>query len=273
LAENIDRFGRRITYLRVSVTDRCNLRCIYCMPASGVPWRSHDEILRYEEIARIVRVAARLGIRKVRLTGGEPLVREGIVKLVAELQGIPGIEELVMTTNGTLLSRYALAGIAAAQEAGLAPIKLNAVVMRGINDDEVADLAALSREGFGVRFIEWMPIGEPTDVFTERFVPGEEIKARIEDALGRLAPVRVGFVTAFSAPFCSTCNRIRLTADGRLRPCLLSTKEIDLRDPLRAGATEAEIRRLFERGIREKPFAHGIPSESPHDRTMSEIGG
>jgi len=324
LAENIDRFGRRITYLRVSVTDRCNLRCIYCMPASGVPWRSHDEILRYEEIARIVRVAARLGIRKVRLTGGEPLVREGIVKLVAELQGIPGIEELVMTTNGTLLSRYArglaaagldrvnvsldtlrperfrritrlgsltdtLAGIAAAQEAGLAPIKLNAVVMRGINDDEVADLAALSREGFGVRFIEWMPIGEPTDVFTERFVPGEEIKARIEDALGRLAPVReegparvyrlegapgeIGFVTAFSAPFCSTCNRIRLTADGRLRPCLLSTKEIDLRDPLRAGATEAEIRRLFERGIREKPFAHGIPSESPHDRTMSEIGG
>jgi len=324
LTENIDRFGRRITYLRISVTDRCNLRCIYCMPAAGVPWRSHDEILRYEEIARIVRVAARLGIRKVRLTGGEPLIREGIVDLIAEMREIPGIEELVMTTNGTLLSRYArglaaagldrvnvsldtlrperfqkitrlgnladtLAGIAAAQEAGLNPIKLNAVVMRGINDDEVADLAALSREGFGVRFIEWMPIGEPTESFTERFVPGGKIKARIEDALGPLTPVReegparvyrlegapgeIGFVTAFSAPFCANCNRIRLTADGRLRPCLLSPGEIDLQDPLRAGATEAELRELLKRGIREKPFAHGIPSESPHDRTMSEIGG
>ena len=322
--ENIDRFGRRITYLRVSVTDRCNLRCIYCMPASGVPWRSHDEILRYEEIARIVRVAAGLGIRKVRLTGGEPLVRAGIVELVAELRKIPGIEELVMTTNGTLLSRYArdlaaagldrvnvsldtlnperfrritrlgeledtLAGIRAAQEAGLTPIKLNAVVMRGVNDDEAADLAALSRKGFGVRFIEWMPIGVPNESFSERFVPGDKIKEGIEEALGPLVPVReegparvyrledaqgeIGFITAFSAPFCATCNRVRLTADGKLRPCLLSPGEIDLRGPLRAGATDDELRRLFKRGIREKPFAHGIPSSSPHDRTMSEIGG
>ena len=324
MAENIDRFGREITYLRVSVTDRCNLRCIYCMPADGVPWRPHDEILSYEEIVRIVRVAARIGIRKVRLTGGEPLVREGIVSLVEELRKIPGIAELVMTTNGTLLTRYArdlaragldrvnvsldtlrperfreitrlgdladaLDGIGAAQEAGLDPIKLNAVVMRGINDDEVADLAAMSRKGFGVRFIEWMPIGEPNERFTERFVPGDKIKERIEESLGRLVPVReegparvyrlegapgeIGFITAFSAPFCARCNRIRLTADGRLRPCLLSPGEIDLRDPLRSGAKDTEIRGLIVKGIKEKPFAHGAPSESPHDRAMSEIGG
>lgn len=322
--ENIDRFGRKITYLRVSVTDRCNFRCIYCMPAAGVKWQPHQEILRYEEIVRVVRAAAALGIRKVRLTGGEPLVRAGIVELVEELHQIPGINELVMTTNGSLLPRYAralaragldrvnisldtlqperfrritrlgnledtLRGITAAQDAGLTPIKLNAVVMRGINDDEVAALAAKSREGFQVRFIEWMPIGTLEEDFTERFVSGDEIKARIEGSLGPLVPVReegparvyqiadaageIGFITTFSAPFCATCNRMRLTADGRLRPCLLSPIEIDLKGPLRAGATDAEIQGLLKEGIRKKPFAHGIPSDVPHDRTMSEIGG
>ena len=322
--ENIDRFGRRITYLRVSVTDRCNFRCIYCMPAAGVQWRPHREILRYEEIVRIVRAAAGLGIRKVRITGGEPLVRAGIVDLVAELHRIPGIDELVMTTNGALLARYArdlarvgldrvnisldtlrpdrfraitrvgrlddtLAGIAAARTAGLTPIKLNAVVMRGVNDDEVGALAAKSRDGFQVRFIEWMPIGQLGEDFNARFVPGDEIKARIEAELGPLTPVRaegparvyrfadapgeIGFITAFSAPFCATCNRMRLTADGRLRPCLLAPIEIDLKGPLRAGATDADLRQLLKEGIDKKPYAHGVPSESPHDRTMSEIGG
>ena len=321
--DNVDRFGRRITYMRVSVTDRCNLRCIYCMPEEGIPWRPHDEILSYEEIVRVVRAGAGLGIRKVRLTGGEPLVRAGIVDLVKGLRGIPGIEELVMTTNGTLLSRYAdelaragldrvnvsldtleaarfkritrvgsleetLAGIAAAVEGGLTPIKLNAVVMRGINDDEVARLAAKSLEGFEVRFIEWMPIGEVKG-FNERFVPGDEIKERIESSLGRLIPVReegparvyrlpeapgkIGLITALSAPFCARCNRIRLTADGKLRPCLLSPIELDLKGPLRSGASEEEIAAILREGIERKPYAHGLVRDFPRSRTMSEIGG
>ena len=325
MTENIDRFGRRITYLRISVTDRCNFRCIYCMPASGVRWRPHAEILRYEEIIRVVRAAATLGIRKVRITGGEPLVREGIVDLVGAMNAIPGIDEITLTTNGTLLSRYAtalaqvglkrvnvsldtlrpdrfrkitrlgslddtLAGIAAAQEAGLVPIKLNAVVMRGINDDEVADLAAMSKSGFQVRFIEWMPIGTSDEDYDSRFVSGDEVRARIEETFGPLQSLReegparvyrlpgaatgeIGFISTFSSPFCATCNRIRLTADGKLRPCLLSPVEIDVAGPLRAGATDEEIRRLLVLGIERKPLAHGVADDSPHDREMSQIGG
>ncbi len=322
--ENIDRFGRRITYLRLSVTDRCNFRCIYCMPASGVEWRPHADILRYEEIVRIVRAATAIGIRKIRLTGGEPLVREGIVDLVQEISRIPGIDELVMTTNGALLPLYAdrlaaagldrvnisldtlrperfqwitrigrledtLAGLYAAREAGLSPIKLNAVVMRGINDDEVVDLARKTREGFGVRFIEPMPVGKPDTNLKGRFVSGEEIRARIERELGPLIPVRdegparvyrisgapgeIGFITALSAPFCDRCNRMRVTADGKLRPCLLSPVEIDLKGALRAGAGDEEILALLKEGMRRKPYAHGLAHEFPHDRTMSEIGG
>jgi len=322
--ENIDRFGRRITYLRISVTDRCNLRCIYCMPASGVPWRPHAEILRYEEIVRIARAAAGIGIRKVRLTGGEPLVREGIVELVRELHRIPGIDEIVMTTNGALLSRYAkalaaaglarvnisldslradrfrkitrvgnleetLAGIRAAQEMGLSPVKLNTVVMRGINDDEIADLAGKSLEGLTVRFIEWMPIGGVPAGFAGKFVPGDEIKARIEERFGPLVEVRaegparvyripgaageIGLITALSAPFCDRCNRMRITADGKLRPCLLSPVEIDLKGPLRTGADEEELSELLKEGIKRKPYAHGMVRDFPRDRAMSEIGG
>ena len=322
--DNIDQFGRKITYLRISVTDRCNFRCVYCMPASGVEWRSHAEILRYEEIVRIVRAATAIGIRKVRLTGGEPLVREGIVELVQELSRIPGIDELVMTTNGALLSRYAerlapagldrvnisldtlnperfqritrtgrleetIAGIYAAREAGLSPIKLNAVVMQGFNDDEVVDLARKTQEGFGVRFIEPMPVGTPDVNLAGRFVSGEEIRARIERELGPLIPVRsegparvyriagapgeIGFITALSAPFCDRCNRMRITADGKLRPCLLAPIEIDLKGPLRAGAGDEEILALLKEGMRRKPYAHGLAHEFPHDRTMSEIGG
>ncbi|HDL85231.1 MAG TPA: GTP 3',8-cyclase MoaA [Candidatus Acetothermia bacterium] len=326
MTENIDRFGRRITYLRISVTDRCNFRCIYCMPASGVSWQPHAEILRYEEIIRVVRAAATLGIRKVRLTGGEPLVRDGIVDLVASISDISGIEEITLTTNGTLLPHYAkdlahaglarvnisldtlrpdrfrqitrlgslndtLAGIRAAQEAGLVPIKLNAVVMRGINDDEVADLAAMTKDNFQVRFIEWMPIGTSNVDFGSRFVPGDEVRAHIEESLGSLEPLReegparvyrlsrfpqggqIGFISTFSSPFCATCNRIRLTADGKLRPCLLSPIEIDVKAPLRAGATDEEIRRLVLSGIERKPLAHGVASDVPRNREMSQIGG
>ena len=325
MTENIDRFGRRITYLRISVTDRCNFRCIYCMPASGVSSRPHREILRYEEIIRVVRAAATLGIRKVRLTGGEPLVREGIVDLVASISNIPEIDEVTLTTNGSLLPRYAeqlaraglsrvnisldslrperfreitrlgsldetLSGIAAAQEAGLVPIKLNAVVMRGINDDEVADLAAMARNGFQVRFIEWMPIGTSSEDFNSRYVSGDEVRARIEESLGPLEPLReegparvyrlsdsshgqIGFISTFSSPFCATCNRIRLTADGKIRPCLLSPIEVDVKGPLRGGATDEEIRKLIIEGIDRKPLGHGTASDAPRDRQMSQIGG
>ncbi|RLE28388.1 GTP 3',8-cyclase MoaA [Candidatus Acetothermia bacterium] len=321
--DNLDRFGRRITYLRVSVTDRCNFRCIYCMPPQGVPWRPHREILRYEEIVRIVEAAASLGVRKVRLTGGEPLVRKGLPGLVRELAGIPGIEEVVLTTNGSLLAEQAAAlaraglarvnvsldslrperfhritrlgrledvwaGIRAARAAGLVPIRLNAVVLRGVNENEVVDITALARQGFQVRFIEWMPLGSVGMEFRERFVPGEEIRARVEEGLGPLTPLReegparvyalpdggeVGFITAFSAPFCATCNRMRITADGKLRPCLLSPLELDLREPLRSGATREELAALLAQGIERKPFAHGVAAETPHDREMSEIGG
>ncbi|HEX32732.1 MAG TPA: GTP 3',8-cyclase MoaA [Candidatus Acetothermia bacterium] len=327
MTENIDRFGRRITYLRVSVTDRCNFRCIYCMPASGVRSCPHAEVLRYEEIIRVVRAAATLGIRKVRLTGGEPLVREGIVDLVAAISDISGIDEVTLTTNGSLLPRYAeqlaraglsrvnisldslrpdrfrqitrlgslddtLSGIAAAQEAGLVPIKLNAVVMRGVNDDEVADLASMARDGFQVRFIEWMPIGSSSEDFSSRYVSGDEVRARIEEALGPLQSLReegparvyrlsgtsagagqIGFISTFSSPFCATCNRIRLTADGKIRPCLLSPIEIDIKEPLRAGATDDEIRDLLIEGIDRKPLGHGLASDAPRDRQMSQIGG
>ncbi len=327
MTENIDRFGRKITYLRISVTDRCNFRCIYCMPASGVRWRPHSEILRYEEIIRVVRAAATLGIKKVRLTGGEPLVREGIIDLVGDLSNIAGIDEITLTTNGSLLRRYArelahaglkrvnisldtlrpdrfrritrrgsledtLTGIHAAQEAGLVPIKLNAVVMRGINDDEVPDLAELARDGFQVRFIEWMPIGKSNEDFASRFVAADEVRSRIEEALGPLEPLReegparvyrlpgvsgedgqIGFISTFSSPFCATCNRIRLTADGKLRPCLLSPIEIDVKKPLRSGASDEEIVALIASSIERKPLSHGVANDAPRDRQMSQIGG
>ena len=319
--DNLDPYGRRITYLRISVTDRCNFRCIYCMPPKGVPWRPHREILRYEEIVRIVEAAAGLGISKVRLTGGEPLVRKGLPALVQELSRIPGIREVVMTTNGSLLARYAdelaraglsrvnvsldslqperfrritrlgsldrvWAGIRAAREAGLTPIKLNVVVLRGVNDDEVADLAALACQGFRVRFIEWMPLASVGEALRGKFVPGEEIRERVEGRWGELTPLRtegparvyrlpaggeVGFITPRSAPFCSSCNRMRITADGKLRPCLLSPLEIDLKGPLRGGATREELAKLLLEGMRRKPPAH--PVASPPDREMSEIGG
>lgn len=327
MSQNIDRYGRRITYLRISVTDRCNFRCIYCMPASGVDPLSHTEILRYEEIIKVARAAARLGITKIRLTGGEPLVREGLVDLVYGLSDIAGINEITLTTNGVLLPLYAkelahagvarvnisldtlrsdrfhqitrvghlqetLAGIKAAQDAGLTPIKLNAVVMRGINDDEVASLAAMSRQGYQVRFIEWMPIGNVDEDFEARFISADEIRAIIEESVGSLLPLRqegparvyrlaettgdngqVGFISTFSSPFCATCNRIRLTADGKIRPCLLSPIEVDVKGPLRAGATSKNIEKLLALAIARKPLAHGLAKETPHDRVMSQIGG
>jgi cyclic pyranopterin phosphate synthase len=325
----LDNFNRPISYLRISVTDRCNLRCVYCMPPEGVPWRSHEEILRYEEIGLIVQAAASLGISKVRLTGGEPLVRLGFVELVRMLARIPGIDDLAMTTNGTLLARHAVElaqaglkrvnvsldtlqperfrqitrrgglatvfeGIAAARQAGLTPLKVNTVVVRGLNDDEAVDFARLTLEGdWHVRFIELMPVGSNAVWAGDRYVSVGEVRRRIEAALGELVPAKVGvgngparyyrfpgavgtigFISPVSEHFCYQCNRLRLTADGGLRPCLLSDYEIDLRTPVRQGAGLPEIRELLIRSIGAKPRGHRLnESIAPRKRAMSEIGG
>jgi len=323
-----DRFGRPISYLRVSITDRCNLRCGYCMPEEGVPLRRHEEILTYEQIVRLVRVATDVGITKVRVTGGEPLVRRGVVALVQELAQLPRIEELTMTTNGTLLGDHAgplaaagltrvnvsldtlnqdrfrtitgrdgladvLRGIGAAQEAGLTPVKINMVVLRGVNDDEVVEFARRTRtDDWQVRFIEIMPLGHGRLSAGELFVPASEIQRRIEGAWGPLEPAgatgngparhrrlpgatgTIGFISPLSSPFCGLCNRVRLTADGRLRACLLSTEEVDLRTPLAHGVSDNELRDLFVQGIAAKPQHHRLTDQVvPPDCLMSRIGG
>ncbi|MBN1812496.1 MAG: GTP 3',8-cyclase MoaA [Anaerolineae bacterium] len=329
---HLDAYNRPISYLRISVTDRCNLRCIYCMPPEGVPKRPHDEILRYEEIETVVRTAAELGITKVRLTGGEPLVRPGIVDLVRVLARVDGIDDLAMTTNGILLGNCAqalaqaglqrvnvsldtlrpqrfqritrrgqleevLAGIEAAHKADLEPIKINTVVIRGMNDDEVVDFARKTIEpGWHVRFIELMPIGQGTTVANDwqnRGVSAQEIREQIETVFGKLIPAKInvgngparyyrlsgakgtiGFITPISEHFCYQCNRLRLTADGHLRPCLLSEQEIDLRTPLRAGADVEQIKTLIRQAIESKPMRHHLNEcQAPAGRVMSEIGG
>ncbi len=324
-----DTYDRPINYLRVSVTDRCNLRCMYCMPPEGVQMRSHEDILSYEEIVLVVRAAVSLGIHKVRLTGGEPLVRLGIVELVEMLASIPGIDDLAMTTNGTLLAQYAhdlaqaglkrvnvsldtlrperfrhitrrnslsavLDGLAAAREVGLLPIKTNTVVVRGLNDDEVLDFARLTlTRDWHVRFIEMMPIGKSTVWSGDGYISGGEMRGWIEKELAQLKPFKlksgcgparyyrlpdalgtIGFIDPISQHFCYRCNRLRLTADGRLRPCLLSDYELDLRTPLREGAGLDEIRALLLQAIHAKPERHHLDEHiAPQGRTMSEIGG
>jgi cyclic pyranopterin phosphate synthase len=329
---HLDAYNRPISYLRISVTDRCNLRCVYCMPPQGVPKRSHDEILSYEEIETVVRAAAELGITKVRLTGGEPLVRPGVVDLVRMLARVDGIDDLAMTTNGILLGDYAqalaqaglqrvnisldtlqaerfqritrcgqledvLAGMKAAREAGLEPIKINTVLIRGINDDEVVDFARETIEpGWHVRFIELMPLGSETTVaddWQDHGVSAQEVREQIESTLGKLIPAKItvgngparyyrlpdakgtiGFITPISEHFCYQCNRLRLTADGHLRPCLLSEREIDLRTPLRAGAGVEQVKTLIRQAIESKPMRHHLNErQAPAGRVMSEIGG
>jgi len=323
-----DHFGRTIDYLRISVTDRCNLRCVYCMPEEGVALQSHEKILRYEEIARLVRIAADLGVSRVRLTGGEPLVRANLVDLVRQIAEIPGIRDLSMTTNATLLARYAgqlaqaglnrvnisldtlrperfrqitrcgsledtLAGIEAARQAGLAPIKINTVVVHGLNDDELVDMALRTRtEGWHVRFIELMPLGEGGCWAGDGYLPMIEVRERIEQALGELEPASLsgagparywripgaegtlGFISPISEHFCAECNRLRLTADGRLLPCMMADTEFDLRTPLRQGADDAALRELFLQTVAAKPARHHLCEHVvPRGRTMSQMGG
>lgn len=321
----IDSFGRVINYLRISVTDRCNLRCIYCMPPEGVAQMSHSEVLSYEEIRAVVQAAAGLGINKIRLTGGEPLVRADFLELVKMLSHIEGITELSLTTNGVLLKNYALElkqaglsrvnvsldtlkadrfryitrlgrlkdvleGISAAKEAGFHPIKINTVVMRGINDDEIPDFATMTYEdGWHVRFIELMPFRGIAESF-----PSAELRQRIS-LLGRLEPCMsitgngpamyyrlagargtIGFISPLTeVSFCSRCNRMRLTPDGKLRPCLLGEDEIDLRMSLRTNASIEELKRLILNAVASKPEHHHL--EGGHvrlvRRKMSQIGG
>lgn len=313
-----DRYGRTIKYLRLSVTDLCNCRCVYCMGENGVPRLPHSAILSFEEIEEIVRAAVSLGVTKVRLTGGEPLVRRGIDELVRRLRGIEGVEELAMTTNGARLAEYAealkaagldrlnvsldtldpekfrritrigelrdtLDGLDAARRAGFERIKLNTVLMGGVNDDEIAEIAALAKDGaFDVRFIELMPIGECTDWDRRRFLPAERVLEYLPKGervpsdgvaeLWRPAGFRgtVGLIRPLSHRFCADCDRIRVTADGCLKPCLHSAREI----PLRGKHGEALVRTIAE-GMQAKPREHhmadGHASESR--RGMNRIGG
>ena len=322
-----DQYGRAIRDLRVSLTDRCNLRCVYCMP-EDVVFKPRAEILTDDEILLLVRVAADLGVRKIRLTGGEPTVRPNIVELVHRISGVPGIQDLSMTTNAVRFTQLAaplaaaglqrvnvsldsldhakfhaitrwgnlddvLAGLYAAQAAGLHPIKINAVVVRGFNDDGVVDLARLALEhDWAVRFIEMMPFGSVAGFQTDAYVPSQETMAQIEAALGPLEPLDVsgydparvyrldgargtlGFISAVSQPFCAQCGRLRLTAEGRLRLCLLRDDEADLRTPLRNGASYEELRERFRAAAYRKPWGHGLArGVIPQRRIMSQIGG
>ena len=336
-----DTFNRTIDYIRISITDRCNLRCVYCMPSGGVKFLEHRDILQYEEIARILRVAVHTGMRKVRITGGEPLVRRNITDLIKMIKGIEGIHQLSMTTNGILLERYAeplaeagldrvnvsldslkpdrfreitrggvldavLRGIEAAEKAGLTPIKINMVPMRGVNDDEIGEFAKMTLTSpYQVRFIEFMPFVTEDMWNREKFISTEEIQSRVEE-IGNLRPAKtrksgparyftfdgaagvIGFISPISNHFCKECNRLRLTADGKLRPCLFSETEIDLKPALRNNGSDEEIRRLIELSIAVKPKGHSMrmenvfPSQdcSPMHgivdtdrRPMSKIGG
>jgi len=322
-----DSFQRPINYLRISVTDRCNLRCVYCMPEEGVDLMSHNDILTYEEIFTLVKAAAEMGIDRVRLTGGEPLVRAGVPELVRLIAGIDSINDIALTTNGTLLSLYAaelkdaglhrvnisldtlkperfrritrcgelqntLEGIEAAHAAGLDPVKINMVVMAGINDDEIPDFAGKTvNEGWHVRFIEHMPVTDEAPL-SPRLVSVSKIRRAIE-SLGKLEPCQVkagngparyfrlpdatgtiGFITPITEHFCYQCNRLRLTADGKLRPCLLSEEEIDIKEPLRRGASISELKSLIEETIARKPERHRLAEgKKQKGRPFSQVGG
>lgn len=324
-----DGYGRKITYLRLSVTDRCNLRCVYCMPECGVPSKGHDAILTYEEMERLVRIAVQSGIERVRVTGGEPLVRLGLLGFLARLKAIPGLRDLSLSTNAILLPGLArdlkdagvdrvnisldtlrperfkeivrrdlhpevMRGLEAALEAGLDPVKVNCVAIRNFNDDEFEDFARLTIERpLHVRFIELMPLGESHPWSAEHFIQASEVREaiarrwklvpaatvegggparyfRIPGAAGTL-----GFITSMSEHFCSECNRLRLSADGKINPCLGSLLETDLRTPLRSGASDAELQAIFLKAVGMKPREHQMEylTEDTRARRMSAIGG
>jgi cyclic pyranopterin phosphate synthase len=324
----LDRFGRSISYLRISLTDHCNLRCVYCMP-EDMTFRPNADLMQDDEIILFTRLFARLGFHKFRLTGGEPTIRAHVVDLVREISNTPGVRSLSMTTNGVLLSRLAhpLAraglqrvnisldtldsdkfhrltrwgkledvweGIEAAENAGLSPIKINAVLVQGYNEADVVELARLTLDHpWQVRFIEMMPFGGATDLQTSHVVRAEEMQIRIQNALGPMETANggkldgearlfhlpgakgdLGFISSVTQPFCASCTRARLTADGRLRLCLLREGEVDLLTPLRSGSSLEDLRQLIMDGIWQKPWGHGLADGIiPLNRVMSEIGG
>lgn len=318
-----DTLGRNINYLRISVTDRCNLRCMYCMPEEGICKKEHLDILKLEEIYTIVKACSELGINKVRITGGEPLVRKGLTGLIQQISELPGIQDLAMTTNGLLLPQYAkqlkeaglnrvnisldtmaadkyeyitrggklsdvMAGIHAALEAGLQPIKLNTVLIGGFNDDEIESFVKLTLDkNIDVRFIELMPIGQAGNWAKKHFISNSQVLERVPD----LEPVqsqdpsspaqyyklagalgKVGLINPISHAFCGSCNRIRLTADGKLKPCLHSEEELDVKEALRKGNNIEEV---IKAAIGSKPMEHGLNTlnNKPIERDMYRIGG
>ena len=324
----VDKFNRLLNYLRISITDRCNLKCVYCTPDRRTPKLPHQEILSYEEILRILRIGIQLGISKVRITGGEPLIRKGVYDFIADVTQLKGLHDVSLTTNGLFLKSQAARiktagirrinvsldslkrhkfkkitgydgflnvweGIQVAQELGFAPIKLNVVVLNGINDDELADFARLSFDyPYHIRFIEYMPIGKT------RFVLGQDllipqVKKRIQ-RLGELVRIaqedhggpaerfqfkgalgEIGFIRPITHHFCNTCNRLRLTADGRLRTCLLSDHQIDFKTPLRSGCSDQDIAEAFRKAVSHKPLGHNLASRqyTRVSGNMAAIGG
>jgi cyclic pyranopterin phosphate synthase len=321
-----DSFGRRIDYLRISVTDRCNFRCLYCMPAAGLEWLPKSDILSYEEIAQVVSELAPLGLRRLRITGGEPTLRPQLELLVGMLRSIPGIEDISLSTNGVRLPELAgsfrqagldrvnmsadslrpdriraisrrninfdpIAAATAAEQAGLSPIKINVVVMRGINDDELCDFARLTVEHeWHVRFIELMPVGEMRELTWDHIVPSEEVLRQLEE-IAPLEPAAgpsrgngparyfrfdgargtVGVITPMSHTYCGSCNRVRLTADGRLRTCLFGDDEVDLRSPLREGLP---LEPFFRSALSSKPKEHHLLQMQVGGlQALSQVGG
>ena len=326
-APALDSYGRRIDYLRISLTDRCNMRCVYCMPATGMQFMLKPELLTSAELLRVVQAAVAAGFRKIRLTGGEPSLRPDLVELVREMKAA-GIEHIALTTNALMLQKQAQplkdagldrvnvsidsldpqkfrqitrggklekvwAGIREAEAVGLTPIKLNAVIVRGLNDDEVVALANLTLENpWEMRFIEVMPLTGIADVASDGVVATEELITQISAAHGPLddlglaaadsarryripgARGKLGFISAVTEPFCAGCNRMRLTADGKLHLCLLRDNEVDVRAALRNGASQAEIEQIVRHAVAIKPWGHGLPDGVlPTLRGMSALGG
>jgi cyclic pyranopterin phosphate synthase len=324
----LDAFGRHIHYLRVSLTDKCNLRCVYCMPEQMV-FRPNEELLTDDELVTVLRAADMLGFDKYRLTGGEPTVRPNLAGIVREIARLPGTREITMTTNGLKLAKLAqplrdaglrrvnvsldsldeakfhrmtrwghvgdvLAGIAAAEATGMTPIKVNCVVIRGFNEDDLIDLARLTYErDWQVRFLEVMPFADVAEFQQATMVTTAEMIQHIEAHLGKLTELNdgkldgearvyrlpgargeIGFISPVSAPFCANCNRVRLTADGTLRLCLLKDGEFDLKTPVRRGATSDDLADMMQRAIWRKPWGHDLANGViPLNRIMSEIGG
>jgi len=329
----LDKFEREINYLRVSITDRCNLHCSYCRPIEGVSLQGHDDILRYEEIIRIVSVAVKMGLIKVRLTGGEPLVRRGFIEFITALKRIDGLQDISLTTNGILLEEFAqnifdagirrinvsldslnkdkyfritnggnldtvLRGIAKAEEVGFSPIKINTVAIKGFNDDEVLEFAQLAlNKPFQVRFIELMPVGQAKADYSEDYLPAAQLMQIItgryklekvsaeksrSDGPATIFKIKggrgeIGFINPVSSHFCSTCNRLRLTADGKLRTCLLKEDEFDLKKAIRNGCSDADLEKYIREAILLKPKQHDLSCTQEHlkkcHRNMSAIGG